>query len=264
MAKSNRFFLYITIISLSIPLFFSSCASKKEYVYFYNKGITASDSSLSYTPILKPDDILGITVSSISMDAAIPFNLPSVSFSTNGQAVGNPTMQGYLIDSKGMIDFPVIGKIKLAGLSRSEATDLLKEKISNYISNPIVIIRILNFKVTILGDVRNPGSYTIPNERITLLEGLGLAGDLNITGKRNNILVVRDNNGKQTGTNVDITSSDFINSPYYYLNQNDVIYVEQNKTKINSARSSANTSIVLSSISLLITTINILLSVYKN
>ncbi len=249
----------LSITQLIFIIVLSSCASKSKLVYFNKtQTINSKDSSISYTPILKPDDLLGINISSIDMEAAKPFNLPVVSYSIDGRATGTPTMQGYLINSQGYIDFPVIGKIKLAGLSRVEATDLLKEKLKDYLSNPIVNIRIINFKITVIGDVRSPGTYTIPNERITVLEALGLAGDLNITGIRSNILVIREKDGKKTSTRLDLTSGDIVNSPVYYLNQNDVIYVEPNKTKVNSSRNSATTSIVISAVSLLITVISII------
>jgi len=262
----NRIYLRLTssIIFLYITILFSSCASKKNLIYFYNSPtINSKDSSISYTPILKADDLLGITVSSIDLDAVKPFNLPIVSYTTNGQAYGTPTTQGYLINSDGTIDFPIIGKIKLAGLSRTDATDLLREKLKIYISNPIINIRILNFKITVIGEVRSPGTYTIPNERITILEAIGLAGDLNITGVRKNVLVIREINGIKTGFRLDLTNSEIINSPLYYLNQNDVIYIEPNKARVNSANSSANISIVLSSISVLISSIYLILTVSK-
>ena len=256
--------LVLPFLPLTIAFFITSCATKKNLIYFYNSpNIDSKDSSICYTPILKPDDLLGINVSSLDLDAAKPFNLSVVSYANNGQITGYPTVQGYLINSDGTIEFPVIGKIKLAGLSRSQATELLKSKLKDYISNPIVNIHILNFKITVLGEVRNPGTYTIPNERITILEGIGLAGDLNITGVRKNILVIREDNGKKVGFRVDLTSGDLVNSPIYFLNQNDVIYIEPNKTKINSANSSANISIVLSSISVLISSIYLILTLSK-
>jgi len=260
----NKYCSRISVFLLPFVFFLFSCASRNNLIYFYNStNINSKDSSSKYTPTLKSDDLLSIIVSTIDPDAAKPFNLSVVSYSTNGQITGIPTIQGYLIDSEGMIDFPVIGKIKLAGLSRSEATELLKEKLNVYISNPIVNVRILNFKISVIGDVRNPGSYTIPNERITILEALGLAGDINITGIRKNILVIREKNGVKNGYRVDITSSDILNSPVYYLNQNDVVYVEPNKTKINSSKSSSNTSIILTSIAVLISAINTYLNVTK-
>jgi polysaccharide biosynthesis/export protein len=258
---SSLFLFYICLALVSMLV---SCATRNKVIYFYNTpNINSKDSSISYTPILKADDLLGINVSSIDVEAAKPFNLSVVSYSTNGQVTGVPTVQGFLINSDGTIDFPVIGKIKLAGLSRTEATDLLKDKLKDYITNPIVNIKILNFKVTVIGEVRSPGTYTIPNERITILEAIGLAGDLNITGVRKNVLVIREINGKKTGFRVDLTSDNVINSPVYYLNQNDVIYIEPNKAKVNSANSSANISIVLSSISVLISSIYLILTLSK-
>ena len=255
----QQFLYFVTIFYLTFSL--GSCASKRNYVYFYNKSnIASKDSSISYAPILKPDDILSINVSTIDPDASKPFNLNVVSYSQNNQIIGTPTSQSYLISADGTIDFPVIGKIKLAGLSRLDATNFIKEKLESYVENPIVNIRILNFKITVLGEVRNPGTFTIPNERITILDALGYAGDLAITGLRSNILVIRESNGKKVGTRVDLTSADLFNSSVFYLNQNDIIYVQPNKTKVNSARSSSNTSIVLTSISLLITTISVLLT----
>jgi len=262
--KQSRFFLCFILLPLFLSII-SSCAFRKNYIYFSdNKTINTKDSLISYTPILKPDDVLGITISSIDIDAVKPFNQAVISYNSFGQNIGNVTSQGYLIDSKGMIDFPVLGKIKIAGLNRMEAADYLKEKIKNYIKDPIVIIRILNFKVTIIGDVRSPGTFIFQNERITILDALGLAGDLNITGLRSNILVIREIDGKKTGIRIDLTKSELINSPVYYLQQNDVVYVEQNKTKVNSARYSSNTGVVLSAISVLISSVYLILTLAKN
>jgi len=260
--KFSRFFFLFIGFVIAAMLF--SCASRNSIIYFYNSpNINSKDSSISYTPILKADDLLGINVSSIDIEAAKPFNLSVVSYSTNGQVTGVPTVQGFLINSDGTIDFPVIGKIKIAGLSRTEATDFLKDKLKDYITNPIVNIKILNFKITVIGDVRSPGTYTIPNERITILEAIGLAGDLNITGVRNNVLVIREINGKKTGFRVDLTSDNVINSPVYYLNQNDIIYIEPNKTKVNSARIGGNVNIVLSAVSLLFSSIYLIITLSK-
>lgn len=249
------------VYSLFVALFLlSSCASRKNLVYFYNENKSnKADSTLTYIPTIKPDDLLSIIISSIELDASKPFNQPVYSYTYDGKNIGGtPTMQGYLVDAEGMIEFPVIGKIKLGGLTKPEAIALLKQKLQDYISNPIVNLRIINYKITILGEVRNPGTYTIPNERVSILEALGLSGDLNITAVRKNILVVREINGEKKSYRVDITSSSILESPVYYLKQNDIVYVEPNKTKINSSRNSATTSIVISAVSLLITVLSIL------
>jgi polysaccharide export outer membrane protein len=161
-----------------------------------------------------------------------------------------------LVTSEGNIEFPVIGTIHLAGLTRTQAIDLLKEKLALYIVNPTISLRILNFRITVLGEVRTPGTFTIPNERITLLEALGVAGDLLITGERQNILVIRDEDGKRKEYRLDLTQESLFSSPVYYLQQNDVVYVEPNRAKRNSSVINAsNTGIVISSLSLVLTTL---------
>jgi polysaccharide export outer membrane protein len=165
------------------------------------------------------------------------FNLPQELGNNlyGGYAQGAPTPPGYLVNSDGNIQFPIIGDIQLAGMTRTQAIEKLKEELSSYIVNPTISIRILNFRVTVLGDVRNPGTFTIPNERITVLEALGIAGDLLITGERENVLVVRDDDGKKREYRIDLTSESLFSSPVYYLQQNDVIYVEPNRAKRNSS-----------------------------
>ncbi len=194
-------------------------------------------------------------------EAVKPFNLPVLLNNNvmNGYTNGNANPQGYLIDAEGNIDFPVLGKIKIAGLNRNEATELLKEKLKPYLKEVSILIRILNFKVTVLGEVRNPGSFNIPNERITLLEAIGIAGDLNITAVRKNVLVIRDENGKKTEYRVDLTKKGVFVSPVYYLNQNDVVYVQPNRAKINSSViNPANAGIVISAVSLIVSVLVLL------
>lgn len=241
----------------------TSCVSKNKINYFQStffSDSTASVTNINYTPILKTDDFLAIDVTSIDDESVKPFILDIQNGGTQAPAYNNgiAARSGYLIDGNGDIDFPMLGKIHLAGLNRVEATALLKSRLSEFIANPVVNIRIQNFKVTVLGDVRNPGSFNIPNERITLPEIIGIAGDLNITGIRNNILVIRDVNGVKTEYRVDLTSKAIFNSPVYYLAQNDVVYVEPNRAKRNSSLISSTAGVFISVASLLITTINVL------
>jgi polysaccharide export outer membrane protein len=251
------------ILSLVLALLCSACNTKKSLVYFQgSQALNSNDLNKNYTPVFHTDDLLSITVGGLDADAVKPFNLPSTNINTNlsGYINGTPSVMGYLIDANGLVDFPVIGQIKLAGLDRLTATNLLKEKLQMYISNPIVNIRILNFKVTVLGEVKNPGTFNIPNERITLLEALGIAGDINITGVRKNVLVVRDVDGKKSETRIDLTSKDLFNSPVYYLNQNDLVYVEPNRAKANSSLLNAsNAGIAISVVSLLVTAFALIL-----
>ncbi len=247
----SRFFALLFITGIV----FSSCTNKKKLIYFQgNSGAEAL--SKSYNPVIKSDDILSITVMDIDQDAVRPFNIPVTAQNQNvgGYAQGAPTPPGYLVNADGYIDFPVIGRLKLAGLTRSAAIDTLKKGLAGYVKNPTLLLRILNYKVTVLGEVRNPGTFTIPNERISLPEALGIAGDLLITGVRKNVLVIRETDGKKTEIRVDLTSKELFSSPAYYLTQNDVVYVEPNRAKINSSVvNTANVSLIVSVVSLFVT-----------
>lgn len=230
-----------------------SCSSGSKITYLQNAdGISTEEKSLKYEPTLQPDDLLSIIVSAQNPESTIPFNLPQIQGNYN---IGNNQngIKTYLLDNQGEIDFPVIGKIKLGGLVRSEANKKLEILVSDYVKNPGINLRILNFKISVLGEVSRPGSFSIESERITLLEALGKAGDLTIYGKRSDILIIRENKGVKKYQKVDITKVDFVSSPFYYLGQNDVVIVNPNKTKINSAAVGPNSNVVLSSISLLIT-----------
>lgn len=258
---------------LAFILFISSCAKQKDFVYFQaspnqdSTQLAAALESKNYIPILHTDDIIAIQISAVDPEVVKPFNMGQSHFSSTtsgGNAStnnggGNSSVSGYLIDANGMIDFPVLGSLKMAGLNRMEATEMIKTRLKTYVNNPIVNIRILNYKVTVLGEVKNPGVYTIPNERITLPEALGLAGDLTIAGVRKNILVIRDDNGKKTETRIDLTSKDVFNSPVYYLNQNDLVYVEPSKARIQSSTPTVQFgSLIVTSASLIINVLTLL------
>jgi len=252
MLKHTYFRLSLIVYALILCF---SCTNKKNLIYFQG-NLSNNETNKSYTPTLKPDDVLSISVMSLDEIAAKPFNLPTIGINPaiGGYIQGAPSPPGYLIDADGNIDFPVVGKIKIGGLTRQAAIDFLKEQLKPYLSNPTIIVRILNYKITVLGEVRNPGTFTIPNERITLPEALGIAGDLNITGLRKNVLVIRESDGKRTETLVDLTSKELFSSPVFYLQQNDVVYVEPNRAKRNSSVvNTSNVSLVISVISLFVT-----------
>ena len=244
-------FLFITLVLVS-------CASKKDIIYLQNADSVKSSNEFSnYEPKLQNDDLLSIIVSAEQPELTVPFNLPKIQ--GNYQLDSNQeNIKTYLIDTNGFIEFPVIGKIKLAGQTKTDAVKALENKIREYITNPAVNLRILNYKISVIGEVNKPGSYKISSERITLLEALSQAGDLTIYGKRNNLLVIREIDSKMTYNRIDITKADFINSDFYYLSQNDVIVVEPNKTKINSSVIGPNSSVIIATISLLITSLLIL------
>ncbi len=210
-----------------------SCASPKKIVYLQNASANAGKNSNSYELLIQPDDMLQIIVSAENPEVAVPYNLKSapVEGAMGGQSQGDV----YLVDKNGDIDFPQIGKIKLSDLSCAAAKEKIIGLLKEHITNPTIQLKITNFKISLLGEVSSPGVHKVQGERITLLEALSLSGDLTIYGKRKNIMVIREKNGEKTIEKVDITNADFISSPYYYLAQNDVVYVEPNKTKINNS-----------------------------
>lgn len=244
------------VLSFFVLLLLSSCASRKKLAYYQNiDSFERSSKSTNFETRLQPDDLLSIVVMGENPEIVAPFNSPLSSTSTNSVSNSNGSSQStsYLMDSNGSIQFPVLGLITFKGLTKTEAENMLLEKLSKYVKNPKVILRIMNFKISVQGEVANPGSFSIATERVTLIEALSLAGDLTIFGKRNNLLLLREQNGLMQAVRVDITQADFINSPYYYLAQNDVLYVEPNKTKMSGSAVSPNIGIAFSAISLLIT-----------
>lgn len=242
----------LMILLLSVLLF--SCASREKLVYLQNE-FNAQNVTQFQTRI-QPDDVLMIIISSENPEVAAPYNLKSVALQSNSDESSQmqPT-QTYIVDVEGNIEFPVLGKVKLGGLSKEEAVNYIKNLLEDHVKDAVVNLRILNYKISVLGEVKSPGTFSIPSERVTVLEALGKAGDLTIYGKRKNVLLIRDENGVKSTHRIDLTKSDFINSPYYYLAQNDVVYVEPNKTKINSSAVGPNIAIGISALSLVVTII---------
>ena len=257
--------MYYGILLMSISMLSISCVSKESMIMYQNIETYNDTDVQPFTTSVQADDLLMIIVSAKDPLTAQPFNLFSnLSVNPNDQASGSQVQQQlYLVNSDGTIEFPVLGKIQVGGKSREEIISYLKSELSKYIVNPIINLRIMNYRVTIKGEVRNPGTHTISSERITLNEALALSGDLTIYGNRKNILVVREMNGKRTSTRVDLTQADFINSPFYYLKQNDVVIVEPNKTQINSSAVGPNVQLALSGASILISLVIAIISLNK-
>ena len=231
--KKNRLLFYI-IISL---IGFSSCISHKELLNFQEgESWESVAKSLPVQPVLiiQPDDILNVTVQSFDMVAAAPYNLMAISAASQGSAANINTPGGFLVDPSGNIDFPVLGQIKVGGLNLTEAKEKIQKMVAQQLVDPVVNIRFMNFRITVLGEVNSPATYTIPDQKINLLEALGLAGDLSTYGRRDNILIIREVNGKREFGRVNLKDRSFFNSPYFYLAQNDVIYVEPLKEKTNT------------------------------
>jgi polysaccharide export outer membrane protein len=257
--RSMKSLLYIGVILILTGTIFSSCANRKNMAYFQpGESDSVSTSTEISELIYEPGDFLHIQVSGIPEELSAIYNPnTSVSRESAGGSYRNDNAQttGYLIDKEGFINFPVLGKIEAGGTNKSQLEETIVKKLKHHIDNPIINIRLRNFKVTVLGDVDNPGTFTIANERITLLEAIGIAGDLNITARRKNILLVREVDGEKKQYRVDLTKNDLFDSPYYYLKQNDVIYVEPNRTKLNTSKYSPVYSVIISVTSLVITTI---------
>jgi len=258
------FFLVKKIIPLLFILLVFCCKPREELAYYQNiDGLASANQLNTYEIKIQPDDLLMIIVSAEDAESARPFNLTTVSVPTPAginNLTGQQSIQNYLVDFRGVIDFPVLGKLKVGGLSRSEVMQILEEKIAKYIKNPIITIRLTNFKVSIQGEVTVPGTFSVNSDRVTLIEAISMARDLTIYGKRDNILIIREVNGVKSYNRVDITKADFINSPYYYLAQNDVVYVEPSKVRINGAAVGANTGVIISITSLLITLITLIVT----
>jgi len=216
----------------------TSCVSPKSIVYFQGDSVRYSSQEITqkYIPKIQPSDMLSIIVGSLNTEANEVFNTPNqfTTASTNYSNAGGARIQplGYLVDSDGQIEIPLIGKLKVAGLRTTDAADTIRVRLQSFLKEPSVIVRNLNFKISVLGEVKLPAVYVIPDEKITLPEVLSLAGDLTIYGNRSNVMIIREENGKREYARLDLTSREVFNSPYYYLHKNDVIYVEPVKAKM--------------------------------
>lgn len=237
---SSRIPLLLTILCVMMMF---SCRSTKEAVYFNNQpeGEFAINNPLSQQPIVA-NDILSITVSSLNPEASAVYNSASKA----------PT--SYLVEKDGSFQFPVLGKIQAAGLTKAQLTDYLRNTLieKKLLLDPIVTVAYLNFRVTILGEVAKPMVVNVPNEKISLLEALGMAGDLTIYARRDNVMLIREENGKRLIKRINLNSSDLFNSEYYFLKSNDIIYAQPNKSKIFSTSNTRQIlPVVFSAISLL-------------
>jgi polysaccharide export outer membrane protein len=238
---------------------FLSCGNSKNIVYF--QDIDRADLASRDTPyeaIIRPNDNLYITVTSPSKPEAVSmFNMPVDNLSSvNMQTLA---IKGYIVDNEGNINFPGLGKVHLEGLTKNAAIDSLQRQVSRYVVAPVTVnVRFLNYRITVLGEVNRPGTYTIENEKITLLEALGLAGDLTIYGKRNNVLVSREVDGKLHFHRVDLTSSRVFEPEYFFLQQNDLVYVQPNRARTGSSIYNQNLSVGMSLLSILVSVISIL------
>jgi len=252
-------FLKLPLLAILCLFLLNSCVSGKRITYFQNMEQLEQLSEASKTGLgIKPNDLITISVSAYNMEAAAPFNLPVVGVAAGGgmdanlSVRGTPQLQPHLVDSDGNIEFPQLGTIKVAGMNRQELSGKLKTMISVYVKEPIVNVRIVNFQVSVLGEVNRPGTFSVPDEYLSLPKALGLAGDMSIYGQRDNVLVVREENGQKTYAYLDLTDANVMNSPYYYLKQNDVVYVEPNNAQKQGAGYNRNATVYISIATVLI------------
>jgi polysaccharide export outer membrane protein len=244
--------IHLTTISLLV-LLLSSCATKKDILYFSDLKINDTDAVVLTPTKIQANDIVSIRITSDNPEVSEMYNMQQSALNTNTTGV---TLQGYLVSIDGFVTLPVLGKIQVDQLTISEleqkVTDQLK--VQKHLTNPLVTARLLNAKFTVLGEVASPGTYTFTEQNISLLQALGFAGDLTINGKRNDVLLIREENHQKTYVHIDMTSKKWFDSPYYYIKPNDVIYVTPNGPVVKSAGYIGNLGTFVSLVSLTLST----------
>ncbi|GHS91017.1 sugar transporter [Bacteroidia bacterium] len=262
-------------VVVAVACILSSCSSYKKVPYLEQPEILRESNYPVYvkntTVKYQPEDILSITVNSSREPAiASAFNLPIQPSSTTYEGTTETVSQGlgrqtYLVNSEGKIDFPILGTIKVAGMNRSELEAYLKKEFKQYIKeDPVITIRLMNYRVSVLGEVARPGQYSVSRDKINVLEALSLAGDMTIYGKRDNVTLMRETpEGEMKLVRLNLNSTEVLSSPYFYLQQNDVIYVEPNKAKAKSSDIGTQTTVMISIGSLLLGIVNLVVLLTK-
>ncbi|MFO7744530.1 MAG: polysaccharide biosynthesis/export family protein [Psychroflexus sp.] len=248
-------------VLLIFSLLLFSCSSKKDIVYYQDIDTRdfASIETINSHPKIQINDILNISTAALNPESVLPYT-----FNTGNNSSAQPRqvellkLTGYLVNSDGEINFPQLGKIEVKGKTTQEIQSLLEEKLSLYIKNPTVNVRIINFKFTVQGEVRQPGTYEIIEENMTLPQALGLAGDLTINGRRDNIMIYRQEGNQREVKRIDLTQSDWMNSDYFFIKPNDIIYIEPNDPRIKSAGFVGNVGTLLSVVSIIFSAVVLL------
>ena len=257
---------------LLLPLLLAACQSYKKVPYFQNVEVEneVEQQEKLYDAKIMPKDLLTIVVSCTNPELAIPFNLTvasnaGIAVSTSSYVTTQPVLQPYLVDNEGNINFPVLGELKLGGLTKREAEQLIIDKLKPYMKEtPIVTVRMVNYKISVIGEVTRPGTFTISNEKVNLLEALAMAGDMTVYGLRDNVKLIReDANGKQQIVTLDLNKAETILSPYYWLQQNDIVYVTPNKAKARNSDVGNSTSLWFSATSILVSIVSLLVNILK-
>lgn len=252
----KRFFIPLVVLLLLM----TGCAGSKKVAYFQNiDTVSLAQSRGLYDARIMPKDMLSITISTIDPEASQPFNLSM----SNVQG----STPNYLVDNDGNINFPVVGNIHVVGLTKNECQNTIKDKILPYMSkteNPIVTVRMSSFRVTVDGEVGNPGVYPVTTEKMSIIEALAQAGDLTIYGKRDNVLLIReDAMGQKTAHRLNLNDANLFNSPYYYLQQNDIIYVEPNGVKAKNSSIGPSTSLWFSFIGIATSLTSLIINILR-
>lgn len=240
---------YLPLLSLAlltIGQFMTGCVPTKQLVYFQGEPDRMDTMAVAsrYVPKIQPGDVLSVQVSSLNPEASAFFNpyaqlaladRSGMQQNTTNSTTPLPAQNGYLVDNTGAIELPMLGKVNVAGQTTNQVKDRLRDSLKEFLKEPTVNIRNLNFRISVMGEVMRPALFTIPNEQITLLEALSLSGDVTIFGRRENVLIIREEDGKRSFARVDLTQRNLFSSPYYYLHPNDVIYVEPGKARAATA-----------------------------
>jgi polysaccharide export outer membrane protein len=230
--KKSKLLLGLMAIGVVV---FSSCGSTQNAVYFANVDTARFTQVIKADykePLIQTDDILTISVQSLGQDAfAAPGAVAVGGGAGAAVASGGTAVSGFLVNKAGNVELPMLGVVKLAGFTTSEAIEVIRTKATQYYKDPTVQVRFANYKITVLGEVIKPATYTVPSEKVTVLDAISMAGDLTVYGKRDNIMLMRDNGDKKDIVRLDLNSTNLISSPYFYLKQNDVLYVEPTKAK---------------------------------
>ena len=257
---------------LLLPFLLTACQSYKKVPYFQNVEVVneVEQQEKLYDAKIMPKDLLTIVVSCTSPELAIPFNLTvasnaGIAVSTSSYVTTQPVLQPYLVDNEGNINFPVLGELKLGGLTKREAEQRIIDKLKPYMKEtPIVTVRMVNYKISVIGEVTRPGTFTISNEKVNLLEALAMAGDMTVYGLRDNVKLIReDANGKQQIVTLDLNKAETILSPYYCVQQNDIVYVTPNKAKARNSDVGNSTSLWFSATSILVSIVSLLVNILK-
>ncbi|WP_458408803.1 polysaccharide biosynthesis/export family protein [Bacteroides congonensis] len=247
----------------------ASCQSYKKVPYLQDSEVVeqATQQKNLYDAKIMPKDLLTIVVSCTSPELAVPFNLTVATQNnvTISNTTSQPALQQYLVDNEGKINFPVLGELKVGGLTKKQAESMIVEKLKPYMKEtPIVTVRMVNYKISVIGEVARPGTFTISNEKVNLLEALAMAGDMTVWGLRDNVKLIReDADGKQEIVTLDMNKAETILSPYYWLQQNDIVYVTPNKAKARNSDIGNSTSLWFSATSILVSLASLLVTIFR-